>query len=318
MPITAPEHLNFELHSLSRTVGYATTTGHSTYFWSFHSTHSMGTLYLRGHSPWTGDTAPVVPAPWTSCFIFWVPVSSSGKMREDWRVEPHMLKLQPLWLTWAFRKCTALPQLHLERKSPSLDAGPSWLRLWPGHLALTQDANSTSSRGDYHRQREQTQVKLSCFKIQPQDQFGPKLIDLWRIISCQCRVGMIKPEMGASSGPGHHFLRSEHLCGLEGTVLLMKQIRLFRSRKENGDHYSHVKPLFGSTKAWSKMNDPPRFEGCGEEERESSLLVGTELQVGKMEKVLRMVSSDGCTVEMCFMPRNCALKNGEYDAYLPQ
>lgn len=202
MPITAPEHLNFELHSLSRTVGCATTTGHSTYFWSFHSTHSMGTLYLRGHSPWTGDTAPVVPAPWTSCFIFWVPVSSSGKMREDWRVEPHMLKLQPLWLTWAFRKCTALPQLHLERKSPSLDAGPSWLRLWPGHLALTQDANSTSSRGDYHRQREQTQVKLSCFKIQPQDQFGPKLIDLWRIISCQCRVGMIKPEMGASSLQG--------------------------------------------------------------------------------------------------------------------
>ena len=64
-----------------------------------------------------------------------------------------------------------------------------------------------------------------------------------------CQVGMTKPEMGASSGPGHNYLRSEHLCGLEGTVLLIKQIRLFRSRKENGDHYSHVKPLFGSMKA---------------------------------------------------------------------
>lgn len=32
------------------------------------------------------------------------------------------------------------------------------------------------------------------------------------------------------------------------------------------------------------MNDPPRFEGCGEEDRESCLLVGTEFQVGKMKK----------------------------------
>lgn len=29
------------------------------------------------------------------------------------------------------------------------------------------------------------------------------------------------------------------------------------------------------------MNDPPRFEGCGEEERKSSLLVGTELPGGE-------------------------------------
>ena len=155
-----------------------------------------------------------------------------------------------------------------------------------------------------------TQVKLSCFKIQMQDQFGPKLINLWSIISCLCQVGMTKPEMGASSGPGHNYLRSEHLCGLEGTVLLIKQIRLFRSRKENGDHYSHVKPLFGSMKAWSKMNDPPRFEGCGEEERESCLLVGTEFQVGKMKKVLKMDRGDGCIVGMYFMPWKCTLKSG--------
>ena len=58
------------------------------------------------------------------------------------------------------------------------------------------------------------------------------------------------------------------------------------------------------------MNDPPRFEGCGEEERESYLLVGTEFQVGKMKKVLKMDRGDGCIVGMYFMPWNCTLKSG--------
>ena len=65
MPTTAPKLLNLELHSLAWTVGCAATTSHSTRFWSFRSTHSMGTLCLRGRSPRTGDTAPVVTAPWT-------------------------------------------------------------------------------------------------------------------------------------------------------------------------------------------------------------------------------------------------------------
>ena len=64
------------------------------------------------------------------------------------------------------------------------------------------------------------------------------------------------------------------------------------------------------------MNGPLRLEGCGEEERESCLfLAGTEFQVGKMNKVLKTDSGDGCTVGMYFMPRNCTLKNGKNGKY---
>lgn len=64
------------------------------------------------------------------------------------------------------------------------------------------------------------------------------------------------------------------------------------------------------------MNGPLRLEGCGEEERKSCLfLAGTEFQVGKMKKVLKMDSGDGCTVGMYFMPLNYTLKNGKYYIY---